>query len=109
MSLTNDELEQRILVIEQKLNEMQEAINNMAPKRMVKALSVVQQQPTETAVETRLVALETKDNQMQVALNNCPTKLQLNALSSIRQQEIDELKQKVTDLETQVALLQSAQ
>jgi len=107
MSLTNEQLEERILVIEQKLNEMQTAINNMAPKRMVKALSVVQQQPTETDVEQRLVALETKDNEIQTALNKVPTKGQLNALSAIRQQEIDELKQKVTDLETQVAALQS--
>ena len=108
MSLTSEQLEERIVNIEQKLNEMQGAINNSATKRQVKALSVIQQQPVETDVESRLVALETKCNEMQEALNKVPTKQQLNALSMVRQNEIDELKQRVSDLESQVAILQSA-
>ena len=64
MSLSNDQLEERILVIEQKLDEMQIAINALATKR------------------------------------------QLNALMVIRQEETDDFQQRITALETQVALLQ---
>jgi len=108
MSLSNDDLEQRIVIIEQKLNEIQEAFNNVPNKRQVKALAVIQQQPVETDVDVRLTAVETKLNEVQEALNKVPTKQQLNGLTMIRQQEIDELKQKVADLESQVAVLQSA-
>ena len=56
----------------------------------------------------RIQAIETMLNDVQTALNNVATKRQLNTLVVIRQQEIDELKQRVLDLETQVADLQSA-
>jgi hypothetical protein len=107
MTLTNDQLEERVVVIENKLNEIQGAVNNSATKRQLKSLSVIQQQPVETDVSARLTAIETKLNEMQTALNKTPTKAQLNSLSVIKQDEINELKQRVTDLESQVAALQS--
>lgn len=60
-----------------------------------------------TALEDRVTAIEVLLNTIQGTLNKFPTKVQVNALTNIRQQEIDELKQRVSDLETQVASLLS--
>lgn len=58
-------------------------------------------------VQSRIEALETKVNEIQIALNNLATRKQLNASMLVRQNEIDELKQKVTSLETQIQALQA--
>ena len=44
MSLTNDELEARILIIEDTLNDIQTALNALATKRQMKALLNIRQQ-----------------------------------------------------------------
>ena len=59
------------------------------------------------ALEARVTAIEVLLNTIQGILNKFPTKVQVNALTNIRQQEIDDLKQRVSDLEAQVAALLS--
>lgn len=61
-----------------------------------------------TAAESqRVEAIEEMLNSLQIAINNLASKQQLRQLLLIRQEEIDSLKLRVTDLETQVAALQS--
>ena len=61
---------------------------------------------TNTQLEERIVALENKYNEIQLALNNVAAKSQLKQLAYIRQNEIDALTQRVTDLESSIAILQ---
>lgn len=51
MALTNDQLLERIVVIEQKLNEMQTALNNVPSKVQMKALLSLRQSEIETLKE----------------------------------------------------------
>lgn len=62
---------------------------------------------TDAQVQVRIETLEEKVNEIQTAINNLATKRQLNASMLVRQNEIDELKQRVDSLETQIAALQA--
>lgn len=59
------------------------------------------------AERQRIRAIEEMLNDLQVAIRNMTSKLEFRQLILLRQQEIDTLKQRVSDLETQVATLQS--
>ena len=62
-----------------------------------------------TATEAlRIQAIENKLNDLQTALNNVASKKQMKALTQIRQAEIEDLKQRVTTLESEIAVLQAA-
>lgn len=56
--------------------------------------------------EVRIQAIENAINQLQVALQNLASKKEFRQLLLIRQEEIDDLKSRVTALETQVSTLQ---
>jgi hypothetical protein len=61
-----------------------------------------------TATEDlRLQAIETALNDIQTAINALATKTQLKQLLNIRQAEIEDLKQRVSSLETQILVLQN--
>lgn len=61
-----------------------------------------------TATEAkRIEAIEQAINDLQQALNALATKAQLKQLTGIRQAEIEDLKARVTALETQVSILQN--
>lgn len=62
---------------------------------------------TDSQVQARIEALEAKVNEIQIAINNLASKKTLNALLLVRQKEIDELKQQVKTLETEIAALQA--
>lgn len=57
MSLTNDQLLQRIRELEDKFNEMQTAMNNLVPKRTVNAAIALKQQELDE-LDTRVTTLE---------------------------------------------------
>jgi predicted nuclease with TOPRIM domain len=65
-------------------------------------MALTNQQLTE-----RIIAIETKLNDVQTALNNLATKAQLKSLASVRQSDILDLQARVTELETQIQILQS--
>lgn len=56
--------------------------------------------------ERRIQAIEKKLNELQTALNNLVSKRQMKSLLNIRQAEIEDLKTRVTALETQIQALQ---
>lgn len=58
-------------------------------------------------LQTRIEVIEESLNTIQVALNKLTTRQQMKALVNIRQAEIDELTQRVADLESQVSILQT--
>lgn len=58
------------------------------------------------AEELRIQAIESAINDLQVALNKLATKQQMKQLTNIRQSEIEDLKTRVTALESQVQTLQ---
>jgi polyhydroxyalkanoate synthesis regulator phasin len=62
---------------------------------------------TNSQLEERILLIEEKLNEMQVAINNMATKAQLKQFTHIRQTEVDDLKARVTDLESQIAVLQA--
>lgn len=55
----------------------------------------------------RMQAMESLLNDWQTVVNNLASKKQMAALMLVKQTEIDALKQRVTNLETQIAVLQS--
>lgn len=57
--------------------------------------------------ENRIQAIEAKLNELQLALNALATKAQLKQLVNIRQSEIEDLKQRVSSLESQIQALQA--
>lgn len=57
--------------------------------------------------EKRIQAIESAINDLQTALNALATRAQLKQLTNIRQNEIEDLKARVTALETQVSVLQN--
>ena len=65
MSLNNQQLEDRIIVIEEKLNEIQTALNSLATKRQLKQLLNIRQaeidelQQKVASLETQVAALQT--------------------------------------------------
>ena len=98
MSLTNLQLEERILAIEDTLNTIQTAISMLATKRQVKTLYTIDQTDTTSGIdETRALSIETSLNDMQTAVNKLATKRQLNSLMAVIRPELDTLS---TDLET---------
>ena len=67
MSLTNDQLEERVLAIEAKLNQMQLAINNLASKKTMNALTQIRQAEIES-LKQRVADLEEQLVTIQAAL-----------------------------------------
>jgi hypothetical protein len=59
-------------------------------------------------LQDRVEAIETSLNDLQTAVNNLATKKQMQALVNIRQNEIIDLQDRVTSLESQIKILQSA-
>jgi uncharacterized coiled-coil DUF342 family protein len=59
MSLTNDQLLDRIVEIEEMLNDVQTALNNVASKTTVKNLAALKQQELE-ALRERVTTLESE-------------------------------------------------
>lgn len=55
----------------------------------------------------RVEVIEAKLNEIQLALNALATKAQLKQLVNIRQAEIEDLKVRVTSLESQIQALQA--
>lgn len=66
MSLTNDQLLQRIEMIEQKLDEIQIALNNLASKSQMKALLNIRQSEIED-LQTRVSTLESKVEILEIS------------------------------------------
>jgi len=58
--------------------------------------------------EIRIEAIEKMLNDLQLAVNKLATKGELRASVMVRQKEIDDLRVRVTALESQLAALQSA-
>lgn len=54
----------------------------------------------------RIVAIEDTLTTIQTALNNLAAKKTLNAAMGLKQQEIEALKSRVTELESQISALQ---
>lgn len=113
MSLSNDQLLQRIEMIEQKLDEMQVAMNNLASKSQMKALLNIRQSEIEelqagAPVDSEdLVAIQAALVDIQAALNNVASKAQMKALVNIRQSEIEDLQTRVSTLESKVEILET--
>lgn len=63
---------------------------------------------TNTQLLTRIVALETAVNALQNSMNNLVTKRDVNALFTVRQNEIEQLKQQIDTLQSQVTILQTS-
>lgn len=106
--LNNQQLTERILLIENKLNDIQTALNNVPTKAQMKSILALKKVESDTdALETRITNIESTLNDMQTALNNVPTKGQLKSLTQIRQTEIDDLKEAVTDLNARVTTLEN--
>jgi polyhydroxyalkanoate synthesis regulator phasin len=59
-------------------------------------------------VQIQIDQIIDKLNQIQVVINNLATKAQLNQISYIRQTEIDDLQTRVTNLESEIAVLQNS-
>jgi len=59
MSLTNDQLLDRIVLLEGMLNDIQTALNNLATRRMVKNLSSVRQDEIDD-LQARVTSLESQ-------------------------------------------------
>jgi polyhydroxyalkanoate synthesis regulator phasin len=57
--------------------------------------------------EARFVALENAVNKISIAITNLASTQQLRQLSLLKQKEVDDLKAKVADLESQLKLLQN--
>jgi polyhydroxyalkanoate synthesis regulator phasin len=57
---------------------------------------------------TRLTALENAVNDIQTAITNLASMAQLRQLNLIKQEEVDALKDRVADLETQIQVLQTS-
>jgi polyhydroxyalkanoate synthesis regulator phasin len=55
----------------------------------------------------RIVILEEALEELTASMNNLVTKKTANAAIALKQQEIDALKERVTNLESQIAILQS--
>lgn len=68
MSLINDQLLQRIQTIEDKLNEIQTALNNLIPKKIVNAAIALKQQEIDT-LQTRVTTLESQIAILQANLD----------------------------------------
>lgn len=64
MALSNDQLLDRIVVIEQKLNEIQTALNNVPSKVQMKALLSLRQSEIETLKE-QVATLESEIQALQ--------------------------------------------
>lgn len=109
MSLTNDQLLDRIVEIEALLTTIQTAMNNLATRKEVKnvvALISQTELTNESEIEDRLSTIETKVNDIQSALNNVASKQTMKSLAAIKQAEVEALKDRVTALESQIAILQ---
>jgi len=59
MALTNDQLLERIVAIENAINELQTALNNLATRRLVKNLASVRQDEIDD-LKTRVESLESQ-------------------------------------------------
>lgn len=59
------------------------------------------------AEEARIDAIEKVLNELQIAINNLVSKRQVNMLLLVKQDEIDTLKTRVDQLETQLTTLQN--
>lgn len=59
------------------------------------------------AEEKRIQAIEEMLNKLQIATKNLASKAQMRQLLLVKQAEIDELRQRVESLETQVTNLQN--
>lgn len=58
-------------------------------------------------LQARVEAIEEKLNEIQTALLNITTAAQLKASQLVRQKEIEQLKTRVTSLESQIVALQT--
>ena len=67
MSLTNDQLQERIETIEDTLNDMQDAVNNLATKAQLKQLTNIWQSEI-TDLQDRVTALESQVATLQASL-----------------------------------------
>lgn len=61
-----------------------------------------------TVTEARLTALEKAVNELQVAITNLASMAQLRQLNIIKQAEINALKDRVDNLESEIQVLQSS-
>jgi len=61
-----------------------------------------------TAERTRVAALEVILNQVQVAVTNLAAKQQVRQLTLLKQSEINQLRERIEDLERIVLLLEGA-
>ena len=59
MALTNDQLLERIVIIETKLNEIQTALNNLVSRKQMKALAQLRQSEIEE-LKTKVATLESQ-------------------------------------------------
>ncbi len=57
----------------------------------------------------RIVEIEEKLTEIQTAMNNLVAKKTVNNSIALKQQEIDSLKERVTTLESEIAILQAAE
>jgi polyhydroxyalkanoate synthesis regulator phasin len=60
------------------------------------------------AEEARIQAIETVLNQMQIAIKNLAAKQQMRQLMLLKQGEVNSIGERVTSLESQIAILQEA-
>ena len=108
MSLSNDQIEDRILSIETLLTDIQTAINALATKQQLKQMMLVNAQVdnTNTDWETRVEAIEELLTSMQTAINALATKQQLKQTLLVRESAQKDLEDRVTSLENEIAVLQ---
>lgn len=62
---------------------------------------------TNSQLLDRIVEIEETINTLQTALNNLASKKTMNQILAIKQKEIEDLKSRVTSLESQISILQS--
>lgn len=112
MSLTHDQLLERIETLETEMNQVQTAMNNLVTSKEVKNLFAILNNQIDKLSTTESIILTDslieKVNNLQTALNNVATKRTLNASVALKQKEIDDLKARVSILESSIAILQAS-
>ena len=107
MALTNTQITERILALEEKVNDIQTALNNLATKDQIKSLlAILNPVDTDSDIEERVEEVETALNSIQIAMNKLATQAQLKSFVNIKQSAITDMEERITSLETQVATLQ---
>lgn len=108
--LTNNQLEDRVIAIENRIADLETAMNALATKQMVKQLIIANQAELTSSdtIEADIDTIEEKLNEIQTAINALATKTQLKQLVLLREQNQQSLEGRVTTLESAVAILQSS-